>query len=128
MHTISLGYVKVATPGTPVLLSTILAALNLAPELTNNGKVHKLELWPLLSNVGVTYVGRSATARDAGGVVVNKATGVGVFKQVQIPSSSGHQDFFKVESFNEENTVVISDYAVDAASANDGFAVFVQVL
>lgn len=117
----SLGYVKVATPGTPVSLSTVLATLGLDANL----KVHKIEFWPLLTNTGATYVGLSASAPGSTGTM-NKSTGAGVLKQVQTPSTGGHQDLAKFSGSNNENSVRVADFAVDATNSNDGFAVFTE--
>lgn len=128
MHVVSLGYVTVPTPGTPVPLGPVLAALNLPADKTQGGKCHCIEMWPLLSNTGIVYAGLSAVAFASQGAVMNSATGKNVIKQVQTPSTSGHQDFAKVCATDESNSVVVADYAIDAAVASNGFSVFLIVL
>ena len=131
MYTIALGYVKVPTPGTPVSLSTVITTYNAALaaagktfQLDANEKVHKIEAWPLLSNTGVVYLGLDTSASCSTGAVMNKSTGVGVIKAVQVPGASGHQDCAFVEGEGNENTVRIADYAIDAANANEGFMIY----
>jgi hypothetical protein len=127
MHAISLGKVTVPTPGVPVLLGTVLTALNLTDDVVPLRKFYKIECWPLLANVGIGYFGLSPTARAAGGVVMNKATGKNIVKQTQVPATTGHQDAAVLEASGDGNSLLIDDYAVDAASANDGFTVFLTV-
>jgi len=112
MYSISLGYVTVTTAGTPIPLSTILAALNLDPNL----KVNKLEAWPLGTTAANMYVGLADIAN--GGTrtitVMNKGTGVGVLKQLLPPAATGRNDFFREEApAGQVNTVRVADYAID---------------
>jgi hypothetical protein len=104
----------------------VLTALNLADNIIGCRKCHRIEMWPLLANTGIVYGGLSATARVAGGVVMNKGTRQAVIKQLQIPAASGHQDFVEIAA-GAGNSVLVDDYAVDAANANDGFDVFLTV-
>jgi hypothetical protein len=126
MHVISLGSVKVLTPGTPVLLGSVLTALDFSADILQQRKCHRIEMWPLLANTGAVYAGLSATARAAGGVVMNATTGKNVIKQVQTPAAAGHQDFVELHA-GPGNAVLVDDYAVDAAVANNGFDIFLSV-
>lgn len=127
MHTISLGFVKTVTAGTPIPLATPFAALGLAAELTNNGKVHEIQAWPLLANSGITFFGHSTTSRQSS-IVMNKSTGVGVLKQVQIPATTGQQDHVSIQACDESNSLLVSDYAIDSNVNAEGFAIFLVVV
>lgn len=131
MHTISLGFVKVPTPGTPVLLSAVFAALNVPAGLTEGGKVHKIEARPLLANTGIVYAGQSGAdpqGKSGPGTAFAKGTGVGLLAQIQVPATTGHEDKFVVCASDHTNSVNINDYAFDAAVSNEGFVVFAEVL
>jgi hypothetical protein len=45
---------------------------------------------------------------------------------LQVPAANGHQCFIEI-SAGCGNNVLVDDYAVDAANANDGFDVFLSV-
>lgn len=126
MYSISLGYITVAAAGTPVALSTVLAALNLDPNL----KVNKLEAWPLATTAANMYVGLADIAnggtRAAAPMV--KATGVGVLKQLLPPGANGRNDFFREEApAGQVNTVRVADYAIDTDTSGSKLVVKASV-
>jgi len=98
-----LGRFNVATPGTPVPLtadSTITASkvfFQVIPGLT-----------------GKTYVGVPAMA---------KGTLAGVARILWPNSSGGFSETFEIESQDGENSIRLTDYAVDADVAGEGLLV-----
>jgi hypothetical protein len=106
-----LGHIAVPTPGTPVLLSAVLTALGLDPE-TRAARVY---FTPLAGNANKTYVGVPT---------MNKGTGVGVLKQLQIPPANGFNDTFTLEApGGGVNLIRLGSLAVDADTANDKLTV-----
>lgn len=119
MYIVPLGYVKVASHGTPKKLSTVLAALGLPADL----KVGNLQFWPLAANTGIVYVGLSDGAPGSS-AVMNVTTGAGVLKQLVPPGANGHADYVDICSGPNTNAIRVADYAVDSAVDNEGFTVF----
>lgn len=114
-----LGYVAVTTAGTPIPLSTKLAAAGLAADY----KAHELQFWPRLGNTGIVYVGLDTSAPgNVGTVAMVKATGVNVLKELQKPATTGQQDHLTICS--DGNNVRLADYAVDAAVNGEGFSIY----
>jgi hypothetical protein len=106
-----LGHIAAPTPGTPVQLGAVLTSLGLDPET----RVARVYVTPLGGNVGKTYVGA---------VGMNKSTGVGVLKQLQIPPTNGFNDTFTLESVDGGvNLIRLASLAVDADTANDKLTV-----
>jgi hypothetical protein len=106
-----LGHIAVPTPGTPVLLSAVLTSLGLDPE-TRAARVY---FTPLGGDVGKTYVGIPG---------MNKTTGVGVLKQLQIPPANGFNDTFVLENADDSvNSIRLASLAIDADTANDKLTV-----
>ncbi len=126
MHAVSLGYVIVAAAGTPTNLGTVLTALNLPADVLQGRKVYCVEVRPLLTNTGKSYVGLKSTARGAGGVGMTVSTGVNVLKQFQPPSATGIQDRFELEG--ADNDVLVDDYAIDVAVNGEGVSVVLTIL
>jgi hypothetical protein len=144
MYSISLGYVNVATAGTPVALTTVMTALaatmaqgpKLPTELADiHFKVHKIEFMPKNANSHVGYVGLAGTGSGGNNPVYqasgnfNKSTGVGLLAEVQpYSSSSQSKDKFCVCACNQTNSVRVCDYAVDAGANGEGFVITLTVL
>jgi hypothetical protein len=142
MYSISLGYVNVATSGTPVPLSTVLSALAatmtssyLSADLANaHFKCHKIEFTPKNSNTHVGYVGLAGTGSGGANPVYqlstnfSKSTGIGLLEELQ-PYSADSQikDKFVVCSCDESNSVRVCDYAVDAGANGEGFVITIFV-
>jgi|SRR5579871_511792 len=126
MHVVSLGKVVVPSPGSPVLLGAILTALNVPDNVLPDRKCHRIEAWPLLANTGAVFFGLSSTARAAGGVLMSKSSGKNVIKQLQVPASSGHQDFAEL-SAGAGNSILVDDYAIDSTNAGEGLDIFLTV-
>jgi hypothetical protein len=106
-----LGHIAVPTPGTPVLLSAVLTALGLDPEM----RVSRVYVTPLGGNINKTYVGTPT---------MNKGTGVGVLKQLQIPPTNGYNDTFTLEApGGGVNLIRLGSIALDADQANDKLTV-----
>jgi len=102
-----LGHIAVPTPGTPVLLSAVLAALGLDAET----RVTRVYVTPLGGNAGKTYFGTTT---------MSKSSGVGVLKQLQIPPTNGYNDTFTLESADGAgNLIRLGSLAIDADSAGD---------
>lgn len=139
MYSISLGYVNVATAGTPVPLTTVMTALAatmspsgyLAAEIANvHFKVHKIEFMPKNANSHVGYVGMAGTGSGGANPTYqangnfNKSTGVGLLAEIQPYSSTAQsKDQFCVCSCNQTNSVRVCDYAVDAGANGEGFVI-----
>src|SRR5258708_6783535 len=99
MQSISLGKI-VFSSGTPVNLGTIFSALSLPAEISNGGKVFKIEIAPALANTHPFYVGLSPTSRQGG--TMDTTAGTNVLKQVAKPNTSGgSQDKFVVAAHDE---------------------------
>jgi hypothetical protein len=89
----------------------VLTALGLDPET----RVARVYVTPLSGNAGKTYVGTPT---------MNKGTGVGVLKQLQIPPANGFNDTFTLESVDGGvNLIRLGSLAVDADTANDKLTV-----
>ena len=119
MHIIPIK-ISVVTPGVPVTFASVIAAMNLPAERVPLNKINAIKLYPQLGNTGNSYIGLTATAPCAGGVAMNKTTGVNVIKQLFPAAASGHQDAFELFDFEGGNSLLISDYAMDADTAAQG--------
>lgn len=97
------GRVNVATPGTPVPLST-------DPAVTAN----KVFFQVIPGLTGKTYVGNPAMA---------KSTLAGVTRILWPNASGGFSETFYLESQDGTNSIRLKDYAVDADVAGEGLLV-----
>ena len=97
------GRVNVATPGTPVPLST-------NPAITAS----KLFFQVIPGLTGKTYVGVPALA---------KATLSGVARVLWPNAAGGFSETFEIESQDGENSIRLVDYAIDADVAGEGLLV-----
>jgi hypothetical protein len=97
------GHFTVATPGTPAALSTDPAAV-----------ASKLFFQAIPGSTGKTYVGIPA---------MNKTTLNGVVRILSPDSSGGFSETFEIESQDGENSIRLSDYAIDADTAGEGLLV-----
>jgi hypothetical protein len=118
MNTISLGKVAVPAHGTPVKLADVLTAAGLSAEL----KVHRLHFSPNVGNTGKSYVGLSDTAQ--GRVSVFAATGDGLLRSFPLGSTASVP--LIVEGMN--NSVKVSDFAVDVQTDGEALDVFAEVV
>jgi hypothetical protein len=117
MQSVSLGYVVVAAAGTPVPMSTVLAALGLSAEL----RVHALKFSPRYTNSSRVYVGLASQ--------FSANTGVGVLDELQqTTATAGHKEHCCICSDQQVNGVRVADYAVDAAVNGEGFVVRAVIL
>jgi|HubBroStandDraft_6_1064221.scaffolds.fasta_scaffold115903_4 hypothetical protein len=98
-----LGRVSVATPGTPVPLAT-------DPTITAS----KLFFQVIPGLTGKTYAGVPA---------MTKATLAGVFRVLWPNPTGGFSENFEIESQDGENSIRITDYAIDADVAGEGLLV-----
>jgi hypothetical protein len=98
-----LGRVNVATPGTPVPLS-------IDPTITAS----KLFLQVIPGLTGKTYFGMQA---------MNKATLAGVARVLWPNATGGFSEHFEIESQDGENSIHLTDYAIDADVAGEGLLV-----
>jgi hypothetical protein len=97
------GRISVATPGTPVPLSTNPAAT-----------ASKLFFQAIPGLTGKTYVGAPA---------MNKTTLSGVARVLSPNSAGGFSETFYIESQDGENSIRLKDYAIDADVAGEGLLV-----
>ncbi|HEX4273758.1 MAG TPA: hypothetical protein VHZ74_00315 [Bryobacteraceae bacterium] len=97
------GRVNVATPGTPVPLSTDPAVV-----------ASKLFVQVIPGLTGKTYLGTPA---------MSTATLDGVARVLSPNSAGGLSENFKIESQDGENSIRLMDYAVDADTAGEGLLV-----
>jgi hypothetical protein len=99
----TLGRVNVATPGTPVALTsnTSIAA-------------SKLFFQVIPGLTGKTYVGTKSMA---------KTTLAGVARILWPNASGGISECFCIEAQDGENSIHLSDYAIDADVAGEGLLV-----
>ena len=102
MNINSLGRVNVATPGTPVPLTT-------NPTLTAS----KLFVQAIPGLTGKTYLGAPA---------MTKATLAGVTR-VLSPNSAGPSENFFLEAQDGANSIRLAEYSVDADVAGEGLLV-----
>jgi hypothetical protein len=98
-----LGRVNVATPGTPVPLST-------------NPAIHasKLFFQAIPGLTGKTYAGVPS---------MTKATLAGVARVLSPNPTSGFSENFEIEAQDGEDSIRIMDYAVDADVVGEGLLV-----
>ena len=97
------GRVNVATPGTPVPLST-------DPTVTAS----KLFFQVIPGLTGKTYVG---------GHAMTKSTLAGVARILWPNTSGGFSETFEIEAQDGENSIRLMDYAIDADVAGEGLLV-----
>ena len=97
------GRVNVATPGTPVPLSTEPAAI-----------ASKLFFQVIPGLTGKTYIGGPAMA---------KASLAGVARVLWPNSSGGFSETFEIEAQDGENSIHLMDYAIDADVGGEGLLV-----
>jgi len=103
MNIVCKGRVNVATPGTPVALST------------NPREVaSKLFFQVVPGLTGKTYAGIPA---------MTKSTLAGVARVLWPNAAGGFSETFYLESQDGENSIHLSDYAVDADVAGEGLLV-----
>ncbi len=98
-----MGRVTVATPGTPVPLST-------DPSVTAS----KLFFQVIPGLTGKTYVGKPA---------MTKTTLAGTARVLWPNASGGFSETFYIESQDGANSIRVMDYAVDADVAGEGLLV-----
>jgi hypothetical protein len=98
-----MGRINVATPGTPVPLST-------NPTVTAS----KLFFQVIPGLTGKTYVGRPG---------MTKGTLAGTARVLSPNTSGGFSETFYIESQDGENSIRVMDYAVDADVAGEGLLV-----
>jgi hypothetical protein len=98
-----MGRINVATPGTPVPLST-------NPTVTAS----KLFFQVIPGLTGKTYVGTHA---------MTKATLAGTARVLWPNAAGGFSETFYIESQDGENSIRVMDYAVDADVAGEGLLV-----
>jgi hypothetical protein len=97
------GRVNVATPGTPVPLST-------DPTV----RASKLFFQVIPGLTGKTYVG---------GPAMTKSTLAGVARILWPNTSGGFSETFEIEAQDGENSIRLKDYAIDADVAGEGLLV-----
>jgi len=99
----TLGRVNVATPGTPAALTT------------NTGvAASKLFFQVIPGLAGKTYVG---------GANLTKDTLAGVARVLWPNAGGGFSETFSIEAQDGENSIHLSDYAIDADVAGEGLLV-----
>ncbi len=98
-----LGRCNVATPGTPVPLTT-------DPTITAS----KVFFQVIPGLTGKTYVGVTSMAKE---------TLAGVARILWPNSSGGFSETFEIESQDGEDSIRLKDYAVDADVAGEGLLV-----
>src|SRR5713101_3933047 len=101
MEAVSLGLIRVATPGSPV-------------QITTDGSLHAMQLVvrTVPGFTGKTYVGLAG---------MDKGSKTGVMRVLSEPAVFGLQDGEAIPpSPNGANIVRVSDYWVDADVANEG--------
>ena len=97
------GRVNVATPGTPVPLST-----------DPNVRASKLFFQVIPGLTGKTYVGKAT---------LTKSTLAGVARILWPNASGGFSETFYIEAQDGENSIRLTDYAIDADVAGEGLLV-----
>ena len=103
MNINSLGRVNVPVPGTPVRLTTNTAIT-----------AAKLFVQAVPGLTGETYFGVTA---------MTKATLAGVTRVLAPNPASGFSENFFLESQDGDNSIQLSEYAIDADVANEGMLV-----
>jgi hypothetical protein len=98
-----MGRVSVATPGTPVSLTS-----------DTTRAVSKLFFQVIPGLTGKTYVG---------GKALSKATLSGVARVLWPNSAGGFSETFFIESQDGEDSIHLADYAIDADVAGEGLLV-----
>ena len=104
MTIISFGRVNVPSPGTPVVITSDTTIF-----------VSALVVSQKATSTGITYLGLST---------LNKSTGVGELKEFIPPGASGFVDEHTVTCDDGGNTIRVSDFRIDANTANDGLVVY----
>jgi len=99
----TLGRVNVATPGTPVALTTNTAVA-----------ASKLFFQVIPGLTGKTYVGSTN---------LSKGTLAGVARVLWPNSGGGFSETFSIEAQDGENSINLADYAIDADVAGEGLLV-----
>jgi hypothetical protein len=97
------GRVNVVAPGTPVRLSD-----------DPNATASKLFFQVIPGLSGKTYIGIPTMA---------KGTLAGVVRVLWPNTSGGFSETFEIESQDGENSIHLSDYAIDADTAGEGLLV-----
>ena len=97
------GRVNVATPGTPVPLSTDPAAT-----------ASKLFFQAIPGLTGKTYVGATS---------MKKTTLAAVARVLAPNPAGGYSETFYIESQDGENSIHLKDYAIDADVAGEGLLI-----
>ena len=100
MTVTTMGRVNVATPGTPVQLST-----------DPTQKVSKIFVQVIPGLTSKAYIGTKA---------LNRATGAGVIRILWPNPAGGFSDQFEVESSDGRNSLVLSQYFLDMDVAGEG--------
>lgn len=105
MNIIALGFIAVPTPGIPVAL----------PD--PGFKVAQIVFSQSPVSAGITYFGTST---------LNKTTGAGVLRAFIKPSTTagGFLDQSEIGCPECPDTLVVGNYAIDAATAGDGLFVY----
>ena len=98
-----MGRVNVSTPGTPVTLSG-----------DPNQRVAKLFFQVIPGLTGKTYVGKPG---------MNKSTLSGVARILWPNANGGLSDQFYLEAQDGEDSIPLSDYAIDADVAGEGLLI-----
>ena len=128
MHQIAIGKVTVASAGTPTTMAAAITAAfgsgGIPKTLLDNGKVHKIEVFPLLANTHGVYVGLSTTSRQ--NPTFSASTGVGVLKELTTPAATGHQDHYEACS-HAGNDLNPNDYLFDVVTSGEGVYVTLTV-
>lgn len=99
----SLGRINVSAPGTPVPIST-----------NPTQRVSKLFFQVIPGLTGKTYIGKPG---------MNKSTLSGVSRILWPSTSGGPSDQFFLETQDGEDSIRLSDYAVDVDVAGEGLLV-----
>jgi hypothetical protein len=99
----SLGRVSVSTPGTPVPLST-----------DTTQRVSKLFLQVIPGLTGKAYIGNPG---------MNKSTLNGVTRILSANANGGISDQFFLETQDGEDSIPLSEYAIDVDVAGEGLLV-----
>src|SRR5882724_8108514 len=99
----TLGRINVATPGTPVSLSA-----------NSSIAANKLFFQVIPGLTGKTYVGSKN---------LTKGTLAGVARILWPNAAGGFSETFSIEAQDGENSIHLSDYAIDADVAGEGLLV-----
>lgn len=97
------GRISVTTPGTPVPLTT-------DPTIT----ACKLFFQVIPGLSGKTYVGNTG---------MNKSTLAGVNRVLWPNATGGFSETFLIENYDDENSIRVADYSIDADVAGEGLLV-----